>query len=93
MLLPTSNQLLKDHYQNSLVIKLNQIILQKLNKDKLVDYLKLNSYYIKQLNRNPSFYETFKKEIKEKYNLRLTDKVNNIINDIELVSTIIGTIN
>lgn len=72
---------------------MNKIILQKLKNDKLLEYLKQNSYYIKQLNRNPLSYETFKKEIKEKYNLRVTDKVENIINDIELVSTILETLN
>lgn len=72
---------------------MNKIILQKIKNDKLLEYLKQNSYYIKQLNRNPLSYETFKKEIKEKYNLRVTDKVENIINDIELVSTILETLN
>lgn len=72
---------------------MNKIILQKIKNDKLLEYLKQNSYYIKQLNRNPLSYDTFKKEIKEKYNLRVTDKVENIINDIELVSTILETLN
>ena len=31
--------------------------------------------------------------LKEKYNLRITDKISNVINDIELVSNIISTIN
>lgn len=72
---------------------MNKIILNKLKKDKLFEYFKHNSYYIKEMNRNPEFYNTFKKIIKEKYNLRLTDKVSNVINDIELVSSIISTIN
>ncbi len=72
---------------------MNQITLEKLKKDKLLEYLKQNSQYIKQLNRNPLSYETFKKDIKEKYSLRVADKVENIINDIELVSTILETLN
>ncbi len=72
---------------------MNQIIIQKMKKDKIFEYFKKNSYYIKELNRNPNYYDTFKKIIKEKYNLRITDKVSNVINDIELVSTIISTIN
>jgi len=67
-------------------------ILYNLEKDKLLIYLKQNSYFIKDLLRNPSNYENFKKTIKEKYNLRLQDKISNIINDIELVSSIINTI-
>ena len=72
---------------------MNKIILDKLKKDKLFEYFKQNSYYIKEMNRNPEFYNNFKKIIKEKYNLRLTDKVSSVINDIELVSNIISTIN
>jgi thiaminase len=72
---------------------MDKIILEKIKKDKLTDYLKQNSYYIKDLNRNPNYYETFKKIIKEKYNLKITNKVSNIIEDIELVSSIISSIN
>lgn len=68
-------------------------VLTNLEKDKLMPYLKQNSYFIKDLNRHPDNYENFKKIIKEKYNLRLTDKVSNVINDIELVSGIISTLN
>lgn len=67
-------------------------ILYNLEKDKLLIYLKQNSYFIKDLLRNPNNYKNFKKTIKEKYNLRLQDKISNIINDIELVSSIINTI-
>lgn len=72
---------------------MDKILLSTIEKDKMFEYLKLNSNYIKELNRNPLFYKEFKKIIKEKYNLRITDKVSNVINDIELVSSIINTIN
>lgn len=72
---------------------MNRLVLEKLKKDKLFDYFKLNSFYIKELNRNPFYYETLKKILKEKYNLRITDKMSNVINDLELVSSIISTIN
>ncbi len=71
---------------------MEKIVLLNLEKDKMMDYLKENSSFIKDLNRNPNNYENFKKIIKEKYNLRLTDKVSNIINDIELVSSILNTL-
>jgi len=68
-------------------------ILYSLEKDKLLPYLKQESFFIKDLSRHPENYENFKKIIREKYNLRFTDKVSNVINDIELVSSIIGTLN
>lgn len=67
-------------------------VLDQINKDKFYDYLKENSFYIKDLNRNPMFYNTFKEQIKTKYHLRMTDKVENVINDIEMVSEIMKVI-
>lgn len=71
---------------------MKQSLLIQIEKDKMLDYLKQNSQYIKDLNRNPEFYKEFKKIIKEKYKLRLTDKLSNVVNDIELVSSIISNI-
>lgn len=68
---------------------MNRIILENLKKDKMYDYLKQNSFYIKDLNRNILNYNNFKEYIKDKYHLRITDKFENIINDIETVSDII----
>ncbi len=72
---------------------MEKYVIDQMNKDKIYDYLKENSSYIKNLLRNPSYYEEYKKIIKEKYNLRLTDKLSNVFNDLELLSTIISTIN
>lgn len=75
-----------------MVINIEKSVVFNLQKDKLLEYLKQNSYFIKDLNRHPANYEKFKKIIKEKYNLRFTDKVSNVINDLELVSSIISTL-
>ena len=72
---------------------MNKELINQIKKDKLYEYLKSNSYFIKQLNRKPEFYKEFKKIIKEKYHLRITDKINNTIDDIELITNIINTIN
>lgn len=71
---------------------MKQIVLANIKKDKMYDYLKQNSFYIKDLNRNPFLYTQFKEYIKDKYHLRLTDKVEEIINDIETVSDIMKVI-
>ena len=72
---------------------MKRYLLEQIKKEKMLDYLKQNSFYIKDLNRDPNFYKEFKKIIKEKYKLRLTDKLSNAINDIELISNIISSIN
>lgn len=71
---------------------MKRFILENIKKDKMYDYLKQNSFYIKDLNRNPLLYSTFKEYIKDKYHLRITDKVESIINDIETVSDIMKVI-
>lgn len=71
---------------------MKKIVLAKLNKDKFLDYLKQNSFYVKDLNRNPSTYNTFKEQIKTKYHLRVSDKVENVLNDIETVTDVLKVI-
>ncbi len=66
---------------------------QKLLEDKnFKKYLDANSNYIKYLNRDPAFYKVFMKEMKEKYKERTTDKLNDAINTIDIVSSIIDTL-
>ncbi len=66
---------------------------QKLIEDKkFKKYLDENSYYIKYLNRDPAYYKIFMKEMKEKYKERTTDKLNDAINTIDIVSSIIDTL-
>lgn len=72
---------------------MNPELLEKIQKEKMYDYLKENSSYIKSLRRNPNSYDEFKKQMKEKYHLRFSDKVSNIVDDIELVNSIISTLN
>ena len=72
---------------------MNPRLLEQIKKDKLYDYLKENSYFIKYMIRDPSFYKEFKNIIKEKYHLRISDKINETIDNIELISSILNTIN
>lgn len=65
-------------------------ILSSLNEEKLLPYLKENSDWIKYLNRNPKNYALFKNEIKTKYKLRKTDKINNAIENIDLISNVLN---
>ncbi len=63
-----------------------------LEDKKFKKYLDENSYYIKYLNRDPEAYKIFMKEMKEKYKERTTDKINDAINTIDIVSSIIDTL-
>lgn len=59
---------------------------------KMANYLKLNSYWYKELNRNPANYKRFIEEMKIKYKLRTTDKVSEVIDNIDLISTVLQTL-
>ena len=53
-------------------------------------YLRSNSYWYKNLNRNPNSIDVFISEVKEKYKLRPTDKINDFIEKMDMVSKFIN---
>ena len=68
-------------------------IYEKLIKSpKMYELLKHNSYYLKEINRDPSYYKIFVKDMKEKYKLRTTDKINEAMDNIDLVSSILDVL-
>jgi len=71
---------------------MKKIILDQIMKDKYYDYLKDNSFFVKDFYRDINSYIGFKKFIKDKYHLKITDKISNIIDDIELVSSVVDTL-
>lgn len=60
--------------------------------EKMAELLKQNSYWIKNLNRKEESYKDFVQEMKVKYNLRVTDKINEAIDNIDLISSILETL-
>lgn len=68
-------------------------LIQKIKNDKkMYDLLKLNSYWIKDLNRDPNNYKRFVQEMKTKYRLRATDKISDAIDNIDLITGILDTL-
>ena len=55
-------------------------------------YLRTNSYWYKILNRNPFLIDDFIREVKEKYKLSPTDKINDIMDKIDMVSKFINVL-
>lgn len=55
-------------------------------------YLRSNSYWYKILNRNPNMIDEFISEVKEKYKLRTSDKINNVIDKIDMISKFIDVL-
>lgn len=55
-------------------------------------YLRDNSYWYKTLIRDPKMIDVLVEEVKDKYKLRTTDKINNIIDKIDMVSKFINVL-
>ena len=67
------------------------IIQQKLLNDKqMMEFLKQNSQWYKQLNRNSSSYNEFVTTMKEKYKIRATDKMSGFMENIDMISTVLN---
>ena len=60
------------------------------NNKKMYNYLKSNSNYIKDLNRDSINLKKFENDMKEKYKIRTSDKLNDVIDNIDLVSSMLN---
>jgi len=66
---------------------------EKLQEDKKFKrYLDENTGYIKYLNRNPESYKEFMKEMKTIYKERTSDKLNDALNTIEIISSVLDAL-
>ena len=63
-----------------------------MNNPKLLNHLMEHSYLIKHLNRHPDSFNTFQKQMKIVYKERPTDKIASAIDNVELLSSLIDTL-
>ena len=58
----------------------------RLNSDpRLKQFLRENSYWYKYLNRSNTYLKPFISDMKDKYKLKTTDKINKLTNNISMV--------
>ena len=57
------------------------------NDEKLKQFLRENSYYYKYLNRSPSYLKDVIEAMKDKYEMRPSDKINKLINNVALMNS------
>ena len=62
------------------------------NNPNLQRYLRENSSWYKYLNRNPDSLNVLTEEMKEKYKLRPGDRINNIVDKLDLISSFINVL-
>jgi len=58
----------------------------------IYNFLRENSIYYKELNRNPSSITKIESLAKKKYKQTYTDKIENLNNNIKLISTFIDVL-
>ena len=72
---------------------MNLLTQKKLEENqKMAELLKQNSYWFKELNRKDENYKNFVEQMKEKYHLKVTDKISDAIDNIDLISSILDSI-
>lgn len=71
-----------------------QIYLQMQFRENAKSYrqLKENSYYFKELNRRLIDYKKFNEDMKIKYKERVTDKINNVVENMDLISSVLDVL-
>lgn len=62
------------------------------NNPYLARYIRENSNWYKILNREPKMLKVFEEEVREKYRLRPTDRLNKALETLEMLESIMGTL-
>ena len=71
-----------------------KLVQEKLRSNpKYVEYLHTHSYWYKNLNRDINSFKEFEKEVKSFYKLYPKDKIEKALNILNMVETILSTIN
>ena len=68
-------------------------IYYKINNDiNLKRFLRENSYWYKELNRNPNSFKHFVEDMKVKYKLTTKDKINRTVENINMISAFLDVL-
>lgn len=72
---------------------MNLYLQYKIKQDpRQLQFLRENSYWYKYLNRSESYYKDFINDMKDKYKLKPTDKINKMIENINLFSSFLDVL-
>ncbi|MBE6151746.1 MAG: hypothetical protein E7165_00310 [Firmicutes bacterium] len=62
------------------------------NNPNYLRYLRENSYWYKELNRNPASFALFEEKMREDYHLRPVDRFSRIIDSIDMLQTVLSSL-
>ncbi len=69
-----------------------QTLMELKKNPKMWELFKYNSYWYKELNRNPESIKAYKEDMKNKYHLRTTDKISDAIDNIDIISNVLNAL-
>ena len=55
-------------------------------------FLRENSYWYKYLNRSESYYKDFINDMKDKYKLKPTDRINKMIENMNMITSFLDVL-
>lgn len=65
----------------------------KINSNiKLKSFIRENPIWYKRLNRNPDLFKLFVNDMKDKYKLTPSDRLNNALNSISMIQTFLDVL-
>ena len=65
----------------------------RINQDpRLKQFLRENSFWYKYLNRNELYYKDFIDDMKEKYKLKPTDRINKMIDNMNMITSFLDVL-
>lgn len=65
----------------------------RINQDqRLKQFLRENSYWYKYLNRGELYYKDFINDMKDKYKLKPTDRINKMMDNINMISSFLDVL-
>lgn len=72
---------------------MNLSLQYKINQDpRLKQFLRENSYWYKYLNRSEHYYKEFINDMKDKYKLKPTDRLNKMMDNINMFRTFLDVL-
>ena len=78
--------------QEFYILLMNEVQLKINSNPRLISFIRENPIWYKRLNRNPDLFKDMIMDMKEKYKLTTSDKINNTLNSINMLKTFLDVL-
>ena len=70
-----------------------EVYLKLKEKPIYTKFIRENSEWYKILNRDPNMFDKMVEDMKDKYKLRVTDKIDNVVDSVDIISKFLKVTN